>query len=265
MKLEYDREQVEEAVHRIVKRTMQMDLTWDWPCGVAYYGVAAAYERTGKKEYLELLQARVDELISLGLPETWTVNTCAMGHCLMTLYEAGGQPRYRELLKSKIEYLRTEALRFGNHVLQHTVSPQNDFPEQAWADTLFMAAYLMLRYGVAEEDTELIQDALNQWYWHINYLQDPESAFFYHGYDNISKGHRGIQGNFQKVDPGLGSGTGACLSLRSFGLRGVLRIKDKILYLFLLCPGAEADIILPCPVFCKAEMLPGETLRKGSL
>ncbi len=135
MKLEYDREQVEEAVHRIVKRTMQMDLTWDWPCGVAYYGVAAAYERTGKKEYLELLQARVDELISLGLPETWTVNTCAMGHCLMTLYEAGGQPRYRELLKSKIEYLRTEALRFGNHVLQHTVSPQNDFPEQAWADT----------------------------------------------------------------------------------------------------------------------------------
>ncbi len=36
MKLEYDREQVEEAVHRIVKRTMQMDLTWDWPCGVAY-------------------------------------------------------------------------------------------------------------------------------------------------------------------------------------------------------------------------------------
>lgn len=189
MKLEYDREQVEEAVHRIVKRTMQMDLTWDWPCGVAYYGVAAAYETTGKKEYLEMLQARVDELISLGLPETWTVNTCAMGHCLMTLYEADGQPRYRELLRSKIEYLRTEALRFGNHVLQHTVSPQNDFPEQAWADTLFMAAYLMLRYGVAEEDTELIQDALNQWYWHINYLQDPESAFFYHGYDNISKGH----------------------------------------------------------------------------
>lgn len=130
---------------------------------------------------------------------------------------------------------------------------------------LFMAAYLMLRYGVAEEDTELIQDALNQWYWHINYLQDPESAFFYHGYDNISKGHRGIQGNFQKVDPGLGSGTGACLSLRSFGLRGVLRIKDKILYLFLLCPGAEADVVLPCPVFCKAEMLPGDTLRKVSL
>lgn len=189
MKLEYDREQVEEAVHRIVKRTMQMDLTWDWPCGVAYYGVAAAYERTGKKEYLELLQARVDELISLGLPETWTVNTCAMGHCLMTLYEAGGQPRYRELLKSKIEYLRTEALRFGNHVLQHTVSPQNDFPEQAWADTLFMAAYFLLRVGVKQNDAELIDDALNQYYWHIKYLQDPDTGLWYHGYNNITRDH----------------------------------------------------------------------------
>lgn len=27
---------------RIVDRTMKMDLTWDWPCGVAYYGISEA-------------------------------------------------------------------------------------------------------------------------------------------------------------------------------------------------------------------------------
>ena len=33
---------------------MRMDLTWDWPGGVAYYGVCEAYLATGKKEYIEL-------------------------------------------------------------------------------------------------------------------------------------------------------------------------------------------------------------------
>ena len=82
----------------------------------------------------------------MGLP-SWNVNTCAMGHCLITLYEYTGDKKYWDLVMSKIDYLRNDALRFGDHVLQHTVSSNNDFPEQCWADTLFMAAFLMLRVG----------------------------------------------------------------------------------------------------------------------
>ena len=55
LKLEYDKKEIEEVIDKIVKKTMNMDLTWDWPCGVAYYGISDAYEKTGKKEYLELL------------------------------------------------------------------------------------------------------------------------------------------------------------------------------------------------------------------
>ena len=47
-KLEFDRDIIEETMDRIVERTMRMDMTWDWPCGVAYYGIAEAYEATGK-------------------------------------------------------------------------------------------------------------------------------------------------------------------------------------------------------------------------
>ncbi len=189
MKLNYDRKQIEDAIDRVAERTMRMDLTWDWPCGVAYYGIGEAYEKTKNEKYLKLLKDRVDELIELGLPNVWTVNACAMGHCLITLYEASGEQKYWDILMSKIEYLRKDALRFGDHVLQHTVSAKNDFPEQAWADTLFMAAFLMLRAGVLLKDEELIDDALNQWYWHINYLQDESTGFYYHGYNNITKDH----------------------------------------------------------------------------
>lgn len=184
----YDKKEIEQLMDRIVDRTMKMDMTWDWPCGVAYYGISTAYEVTGKQEYLDVMKARVDEYIELGLPN-WTVNTCAMGHCLITLYEATGDERYWEIVMSKVKYLREEALRFGDHVLQHTVSVNNDFPEQAWADTLFMAAFFLLRVGVKLKDAEIIDDALNQYYWHIKYLQDPSTGFYYHGYNNITKDH----------------------------------------------------------------------------
>lgn len=187
-KLNYDKAEVEQLITKIVERTMRMDMTWDWPCGVAYYGISEAYEVTKNEKYLNLLKERVDELISLGLP-TWTVNTCAMGHCLITLYQATGDETYMNIIRSKVDYLRKHALRFGDSVLQHTVSAKNDFPEQCWADTLFMAAFFLLRVGVMTEDKELVDDALNQYYWHIQYLQNPDTGLWYHGYNNINKDH----------------------------------------------------------------------------
>ena len=46
LKLDFDRNQIEDAIDRIVHKTMNMDLTWDWPCGVAYYGISKAWEVT---------------------------------------------------------------------------------------------------------------------------------------------------------------------------------------------------------------------------
>ena len=186
--LTFDKQQIEQVLDRMVERTMRMDMTWDWPCGVAYYGICAAYEATGKEECLQLVKDRVDEYIELGLPK-WTVNTCAMGHCLITLYEHTNDEKYLEIAKSKVDYLQNSALRFGDRVLQHTVSVKNDFPEQAWADTLFMAAFFLLRMGVLLKDEALIDDALNQYYWHIHYLQDPATGLYYHGYDNKAQDH----------------------------------------------------------------------------
>ncbi len=186
--LNYEKEEIIKVIDKITERTKRMDLSWDWPCGVAYYGIAEAYEASNNTAYIEFLKERVDELINLGLPD-WTVNTCAMGHCLITLYQAYGEEKYINIIQSKVDYLRQKALRFGDRVLQHTVSSKNDFPEQCWADTLFMAAYFMLRAGVLIKDEDLIEDALNQYYWHIQYLQDEASGLWYHGYNNITKDH----------------------------------------------------------------------------
>lgn len=180
---------IKDAIGRIVERTMRMDMLWDWPCGVAYYGVGRAFEVTGETRYMDLLKARVDEYMELGLPKPWNVNRCAMGHCLLSLYEATGEKKYLEVAADKVDYLEHDALRFGDGVLQHTVSAKNDFPEQCWADTLFMAAFFLLRFGVMTKDESVIGDALNQYYWHIHYLQNRETGLWYHGYSNKTGDH----------------------------------------------------------------------------
>ena len=49
LKLEYDKQELEQVIDKIVKKTMNMDLTWDWPCGVAYYGISDAMRRQERK------------------------------------------------------------------------------------------------------------------------------------------------------------------------------------------------------------------------
>ncbi len=188
MSIAFDRSRLLAAVDAIAQQTMRMDLAWDWPCGVAYYGMCEVSRVTGDEKYIAMVKARVDEYIALGLP-IWTVNTCSMGHCLLSLYETYGEEQYREIALSKLDYLRHRAERFGENVLQHTVSAKNDFPEQCWADTLMMAAYFMLRAGALFGDAALVADALSQFYWHIEYLQDKGSGLWYHGYSHITKDH----------------------------------------------------------------------------
>lgn len=188
IKLNINQETLLQKIDAVVRKTMAMDLTWDWPCGVAYYGICEAYAAVGEDAYIRMLKERVDEYIALGLPN-FTVNTCAMGHCLITLHEVTGEDIYWNIAMDKVEYLRNRALRFADRVLQHTVSVKNDFPEQVWADTLFMAAFFLLRVGVKLRDESIIQDALHQYDWHIKYLQDEATGLWYHGYSNLRKDH----------------------------------------------------------------------------
>ncbi|MGE7826721.1 glycoside hydrolase family 88/105 protein [Paenibacillus sp. NPDC093718] len=188
MKLAIANSDLKQVVGCVADYTFGMDLTWDWPCGVAYYGISRAFEVTGEQAYLERMIQWCDEYIDAGLPG-WTVNTCSMGHMLLTLYEQTKDQKYLDIIMSKVDYLENNALRFGDGVLQHTVSAKNDFPEQCWADTLFMAGYFLLRAGVVLEEKQLIDDALHQFYWHINYLQDENTSLWYHGYNHINKDH----------------------------------------------------------------------------
>ena len=68
--------------------------------------------------------------MELGLPD-WTVNTCAMGHAMLTLHQWTGDERYKAIAEQKIDYLRNRALRFGIMCSSIPCPPRTTSPSSA--------------------------------------------------------------------------------------------------------------------------------------
>jgi unsaturated rhamnogalacturonyl hydrolase len=187
--LVFDEEHVRQVIDRVVERTFNMDFSWDWPGGVAFYGVCEAYDATGKEEYLHKLKVWVDENIEDGLPKL-SVNGVSIGHCLLTLYQATEDETYLNIAKEMAEFLAHKAERFADGIFQHTVNSLHDvFPQQAWVDTMFMAGYYLLRIGHLLENKQYFDDGLKQYHGHEEFLQDPDTNLYYHGWDHTNQNH----------------------------------------------------------------------------
>jgi unsaturated rhamnogalacturonyl hydrolase len=187
--LEFDEQAIRDAIDRVVKRTFEMDFNWDWPAGVAFYGVSEAYEATGNPAYIDLLKAWVDEQLEDGIPKL-TVNAVSIGHSLLSLYKATREEIYIEKATEMAEFLRNDAVRFAEGIFQHTVNSElYNFPEQAWVDTMFMAGYFLLRIGTHLECEAYIADGLLQYHGHERLLQDDATNLYYHAWDNLAKSH----------------------------------------------------------------------------
>lgn len=182
-----DENEIRMVIDRVVNRTFQMDFDWDWPGGVAFYGVTEAYEATGKQEYMERLKRWADDQLEDGLPRL-TVNAVSVGHSLLSLYQATGESRYIEHAVQMADFLKNEAERFADGVFQHTVNDQAyHFPQQAWVDTLFMAGYFLVRIGSLLGRDDYLEDGIKQYHGHENFLQHPQTNLYYHGWDHLSQ------------------------------------------------------------------------------
>lgn len=187
--LVYDENELLTVIDRVVRRTFQMDFNWDWPGGVAFYGVAEAYEATGNSEYIELLRNWVDERLEDGLPKL-SVNGVSIGHALLSLYQATDDEKYINAAIQMAEFLQHDADRFADGVFQHTVNSETYiFPEQAWVDTMMMAGLFLLRIGKLLGREDFFEDGLRQYHGHENFLQDAATDLYYHGWDNIAQNH----------------------------------------------------------------------------
>lgn len=187
--LTFDEKQIRQVIDRIVDRTFRMDFNWDWPAGVAFYGLAEAYEATGNEKYIDRLKEWVDEKLEDGLPKL-SVNGVSIGHCLITLYRATSDNRYLEVATQMAEFLKHEAERFADGIFQHTVNSETyNFPQQAWVDTMMMAGLFLVRMGELLDREDYMMDGIKQYHGHEDFLQDAGSHLYYHGWDHLAQNH----------------------------------------------------------------------------
>lgn len=167
-----------------------MDI-WQWDEGVAMYGFTKAYEKTGDKQILDFMKMWLDYHIDkedFGL----SINTTAPLLGVMTLLENGEeQPKYYKLCKRFADWCMAEAPRADRGAFEHSCTV-NKYPNQVWADTLFMGCLFLCKWGLYTKEKMYVNEAVRQFILHYQFLADQETGLIVHGYYCDTREQKGV-------------------------------------------------------------------------
>ena len=153
---------------------------WDWPSGVALYGLWKTYEQSGDDETLSYLQGWYGRQLDRQPPHR-NVNTVAPMLALTCLYERVKRPSWLPHIISWADWVMQDMPRTDYGGLQHC-TVWNKHYQQLWADTLFMTALFLCKAGLVLERPEWVEEAKYQFLLHARYLQDKVSGLWFHGW-----------------------------------------------------------------------------------
>lgn len=153
---------------------------WEWPTGIALYGMYQFYRKTGDKAFLDSLVDWYER--HLALPSVHrNVNTVTPMLTLAFLYEELQREAWRPHIESWVDWIMNEMPRTEYGGLQH-MTVLNSHYQQLWDDTLFMAVLFLAKAGKLFGRQELVEEAKYQFLFHIKYLQDRVTGLWYHGW-----------------------------------------------------------------------------------
>lgn len=153
---------------------------WEWPQGVGMYGMYKYYKELGETSYRDYLIDWYDRHITKELPEK-NVNTMCPMLTLAYLAEETGREDYLKLCAEWAEWIMNEMPRTEGGGIQHIVSGEENH-NQVWIDTLFMTVLFLAKMGLLLDKPEYIEEAKFQYLFHIKYLADRDSGFWFHGW-----------------------------------------------------------------------------------
>ncbi|MBR2883455.1 MAG: glycoside hydrolase family 88 protein [Clostridia bacterium] len=160
---------------------------WEWGQGVCLTGIAKAYEATDDEEYSDFLKAwfkRNNEKKIFG-----SVNCVIPCYAALTLYRKTKDSFYKDICDTYATWAKDIALKTTNGGLAHVWSRGGleDYKNQLWADSLFMAGMFMVAYGKEIGDEKLLSEGIEQFKIHLECLYDDDAQLFSHGYHCIEE------------------------------------------------------------------------------
>lgn len=161
---------------------------WEWTQGVGLFGLWKLFEKTKDEKYLKMLESYYDERIKAGLPGK-NVNTMAPILALSYLAEYTGKEEYFSVAREWTSWLYDGGLdRTPEGGFQHRTTDDVNTGE-LWDDTLMMSVLPLANMGRIDKRDEYLEEAEYQLLLHIEYLADPVTGLWYHGYSFPRKDH----------------------------------------------------------------------------
>lgn len=179
----------EEYIH-IAKEFEHIDMSYElfeWQNGVGFYASIQAGKILEDSKYIEFIKDWVDFHLEKGLPDP-SINSTVPFLSILEIYKHTGEKRYYELCEERAKYCLAIAPRADEGAFEHTVLEKtHKFTQQIWADTLFMGALFLAKWGVFTQEPMYLHEAIRQFALHYKYLTDPETGLLFHGYSCIGR------------------------------------------------------------------------------
>ncbi|MFC0213003.1 glycoside hydrolase family 105 protein [Paenibacillus chartarius] len=161
---------------------------WDWNPGVGLIAILEYYEAARKPEILSELTVWIERNKHQSQHHK-VINSMAPFTVFPRLYELTGDLYYRDKAIDIGNWVLTEAPKTREGALEHTVTEPEQFAEQVWADTIFMAVLFLARLARVSGDPKYGDEALRQLQLHIELLQDDNTGVLFHGWNCGSGDH----------------------------------------------------------------------------
>ena len=183
---------VTEEYAKVAKKFSRLDMMYDffdWQSGVGFYSVIQAGKCLRDKKYINFVKEWIDFHLEKGLPPE-NINTTAPYLCMLELYQRTGDERYRAACAERADFLMASARRTNGGAFEHTAIGVNmRFSSQIWADTLFMGALFLAKWGAYTGNRMYCTEAVRQLLLHYYYLSDSNTGLLFHGYNCEERSH----------------------------------------------------------------------------
>lgn len=153
--------------------------TWEWPQGVALFGICKLYEQSEDFKYIDILKNWFDINYDPNTPKN--INTCAPLIGVLKLYEVTEEEKYLNVVEEWLDWILNDMPKTKEEGFQHSVSERNNDGE-LWDDTLFMTCLFLMRAGLLFDNKEYIKLVSYQFKLHAKYLFDKETGLWFHGW-----------------------------------------------------------------------------------
>ncbi|KIV81731.1 hypothetical protein PV11_03894 [Exophiala sideris] len=169
---------------------------WEWTHGIGLYGLYQYHAVTAEPEPLQIIQDWFQARKAEGT--TKNVNTMAPFLTLAYVYEETGDRTYLPWLDSWAEWAMYDLTRTTFGGMQH-ITYVDENHNQLWDDTLMMTVMPLAKIGKLLNRPHYIEEAKRQFLLHIQYLFDPQTGLFFHGWQFDESAPGGVGHNFARA------------------------------------------------------------------